>query len=387
MKITKCLNQLSMILIMFIYLASCQSETESISIEGPMQDENFVSIEQARKISSHVLFTETDKQNVSGERVAGLAAKSKSRKVKNMLSVPDEDENPVYYIINFEENGFIILSADKRKEPILAFSEDNNFNFELEEYPAGLVDWLASNKDEIKELRKSRKSPDERTQKLWSNFIEKEYALIQNSIDSLSPNAREPYDLECKTYTTKYGPFLQTEWDQGCGFNDFLPLGAQIGCNFPTQNCGRAYAGCVPVAIAQIMKFHRSPSAYNWDLMPNDRFGSSHISALILSIHGMIPASQLNYKCDATGVKSHYDVADLFKSTLNYSSASEGDYNYSIVQNNLSLGRPVILKGGRNADWWIFNSYKDGHMWVCDGSTKYVDTCSESRLYLHMNWG
>ena len=41
-------------------------------------------------------------------------------------------------------------------------------------------------------------------------------------------------------------------WGQGTGYNLFMP---PRGCD-----CGRALAGCGPVALAQIMRYYRFPS-------------------------------------------------------------------------------------------------------------------------------
>ena len=80
------------------------------------------------------------------------------------------------------------------------------------------------------------------------------------------------------------------------------------------------------------------------------------------------------------------------RTSFGYSAANQGGYNRETVKQQLRWNRPVILSGGRKSGWWIFSSYKDGHMWVCDGyrsSTIYSEDCSMAwgYLYLHMNWG
>jgi hypothetical protein len=74
-------------------------------------------------------------------------------------------------------------------------------------------------------------------------------------------------------------------------------------------------------------------------------------------------------------------------SIFGYSSATYADYDYQTVVNELNNNRPVILRGGRNAGWWIFGVYTDGHTWVCDGYLRYIDPCWGSMLHLYMNWG
>jgi len=168
-----------------------------------------------------------------------------------------------------------------------------------------------------------------------------------------------------------------------------------MSCSVP---CGKAYAGCVPIAIAQVMKFHQYPISYNWSSMPNN-YGTTTTASLIKDIHNSITINvfgneipAISYDCDGTGVDKDYNTSGVFKNKFGYSSASQAGYNYETVKQQLRLTRPVILGGGRKSGWWIFSTYKDGHMWVCDGFRRsfiWSEDCSMGwgYLYLHMNWG
>jgi hypothetical protein len=46
------------------------------------------------------------------------------------------------YIINNPNNGFIIISADDRTDPILAFSENGSFPDEYIKLPSGIAEWI-----------------------------------------------------------------------------------------------------------------------------------------------------------------------------------------------------------------------------------------------------
>lgn len=67
-----------------------------------------------------------------------------------------------------------------------------------------------------------------------------------------------------------------------------------------------------------------------------------------------------------------------------------GTNNYEDVVQEIDDGRPVLFRGGRKDNWFIFPVYKDGHAWVCDGFKK-SKICHEngatSYLFFHMNWG
>ena len=56
-----------------------------------------------------------------------------------MLAVPDNNGNPSYYIVNYKDDGFIMISADNRTNPIRAYSLTQKFPMEADELPSGLL--------------------------------------------------------------------------------------------------------------------------------------------------------------------------------------------------------------------------------------------------------
>ncbi|MDR1652791.1 MAG: Spi family protease inhibitor [Prevotellaceae bacterium] len=64
-----------------------------------------------------------------------------------------EGGNPCYCILNYEGGGFILLSADKRSEPVLAYSYESSFPLNETDMPIGLQEWTESAIEQIKELR------------------------------------------------------------------------------------------------------------------------------------------------------------------------------------------------------------------------------------------
>jgi len=57
--------------------------------------------------------------------------------------------------------------------------------------------------------------------------------------------------------SAQVAPLLKTNWGQGCGFNELMPVMTN-----PT-NCNKAAIGCSGVALAQIMKYWQYPSKGN----------------------------------------------------------------------------------------------------------------------------
>lgn len=74
--------------------------------------------------------------------------------LSDYLEMKQDSEIPQLYIINFKEGGFIIISADKRIEPILAYSESSNFPLnDFSNMPFGLSFWLNSTCNFIDSVR------------------------------------------------------------------------------------------------------------------------------------------------------------------------------------------------------------------------------------------
>lgn len=129
------------------------------------------------------------------------------------------------------------------------------------------------------------------------------------------------------------------------------------------------------------MNFHRKPNSYNWDNM--QQFNTS-LTTLMKDV-GV--AVNTNYSCNSSGTTIS-ELSSSLTQDFQYSSAQCAPYNYNNVVNKLNNSKPVILTGGSNTGWWIFNSYSDGHAWVCDGyQQSYFCGVGVTYLHLHMNWG
>lgn len=70
----------------------------------------------------------------------------------------------------------------------------------------------------------------ESNKKMWQNLINsKSYNFLEASKDVKSKIIDPPDD--CESYTITHGPFLETEWGQGCGYNSKLDEISIITCN------------------------------------------------------------------------------------------------------------------------------------------------------------
>lgn len=83
---------------------------------------------------------------VSQNRVAEIASSIGSimtlRSINNVQRVEPifgNGEKPLFYVVNYKEGGFVIMSADNRIYPVLAFSSSGTFPLKEKEYPSGLA--------------------------------------------------------------------------------------------------------------------------------------------------------------------------------------------------------------------------------------------------------
>lgn len=257
---------------------------------------------------------------------------------------------------------------------------------EESEYPEGLADWFTNQKKLVEFIRDNPKA--EISQEGFSGSISSPNSWnpcpIQRQItpENMSTDPCDPNGGGgCQDQYFQVNPLLNTTWDQGCdfgtgnGYNQFMPT---LSCS---PECGRAYVGCVSVAIAQVMRYHTHPGGYNYGNMPNNA-GNIHNAGLMADIFNAFPSSEHLINCWGTGIEydnNHY--AAVMKNSFGYSSATQGSFNSTIVRGNLNQGRPVILGGGGS------NGTFFGHMWVADGYLRAVYCSGQTLLKLHMNWG
>ena len=298
-----------------------ESKTDIIS------NEYLVSRQTAEILANNILFTQD--VGVSREELSTRTAK---KQIESVLEVPDDENQTAYYIINYENGGFLILAGDKRSEPLLAFSDVNKFDLDSEYFPGGLVSWLYNSKETIQSLREENVEIAPQIERQWDNLFQGETDIVlhrtfppiiidpDDPIDDPDPLDPNP---DCEPYTIRVGPLLQTEWGQRCEYNSMTPA---MSCG----PCGHAFTGCVATAMAQVMRYHEYPTNYNWSGMPNAS-GSDEIARLMRDI-GI--AVDMDYQCNGSGASVPNKVVPGFKNSFGYSSALYADYNYMTVKMN-----------------------------------------------------
>ena len=208
-----------------------------------------------------------DAGNNNQEKFASRVFKSDVRAISKLqpcfrpskIKGVQEEETPLLYLVDFEESkGWAVLSADSRVESkVLAIMEQGNYSDFEREY-VDITDDLNGFElynEEYNEYAVAGMIDLPKNEKLMS--LCHQYA--QNEITSFSGGGWEPffdYDsvLIIEHVKEKIPPLLETLWGQGAPYNNNCPNKPNCG----TSN-GKAWAGCVTIALAQIMTYNNYP--------------------------------------------------------------------------------------------------------------------------------
>ncbi len=334
-------KQFFVLFLIAVFFSSCQEK----QFENPqkVQPNTDVSINLAKSVALNFSnkFDFFKKNDVSLSKLK--SSQKKSKKIKRVKIIYDENNLPAIYIMNLDPTGFVIVSGTKKESPILAFSEKNIFSLEKTRNN-GLKNWIRIIKGKISYLRK--------------NITGKTNDTITEQWDYLAPPIDNEETVPGPTVNEQVGPLLQTKWGQGERYNDLVPY---LGCTIPTN--GRAWVGCVATATAQVMRYWKYPSsAYNWDIMPNIAYrtdipteGTNEMAKLMSDV-GV--ALNMHYGCGESWTYTSL-VPGVLVNTFGYPSGiSYVSYSPNTVIKQLQYGsRPVIMRGTDPA--------YGGHAWVC----------------------
>lgn len=297
--------------------------------------------------------------------------------------VPDNNNEPAVYVINLDPDGFCIVSATKKTETILAYSDQGKFD--LNNIPSGLIDWLSEKVEVIQEIKNDHYD-----------------AQMMPAVPVNSSNATGGGNYT-KTIVNAYGPLLKTKWGQGYPYNYLCPGGC-------SESGGHCKAGCVAIAAAQIIRYWQPFMPYNfnpyyWNDMPNiaayisenELLKSNGYYSMARLIHDVGVAVDMDYGCGSSGAETP-DIVDVFY--RKYSFFYPGSYQELTnskakpkVIENIKNKQPVIMRG-KDKKQTIINLLKNninGHCWVCDGYKKITrmkgNVVGSTQELFHMNWG
>lgn len=322
------------------------------------------------------------------------------------------DGDPLMYVVNYDEGGFVIVGATRDYYPVLAFSEEGSFDSST--LKGGEQIWMEETQAAIKKSGLQDPEVIASMNRLWRSLEDPNYFSAQEipATRSTSPESacynrcdelfmqyggqgwnflplsmaedifmqagqQEYYEQLCYSAqannsspeysvvgwkdgssTTTVGPLLETQWHQDSPFKDL---------------CNGYPAGCAAIALAQVMKYHKYPALINhagtiinMQTMPSDPQANSQQKDLISYVGAMIDTHYANFGSWTTPSAFVNGIQ-----TIGYTVTKESLSYFNLTNEIIQRKRPVIMLGNKNNQEFLPSSLEyvgNSHYWVCDGA-------------------
>lgn len=289
--------------------------------------------------------------------------------------------NTRFYVYNRGENeGYVIMGGDEQAKEILAYVPQGHFVYDS--LPDNMKWWLGQYEQEI------------------------DTAIIRSSHAPKRTIQKSPNRSSVANARQDIPDMITTKWNQGAPFNSMIPT-TPSGLQFPS--------GCVPTALAQIMKYWNYPqvgsgsnsyvmsgdegditfsadfgnTTYDWVNMIDDYSGQyTEQQALAVGqlMYHIGVALEVMYNFDGTGYgdwqsgdfEHDHHMVKILKDNFHYNSKmrrvnrnmwKDEDWK-DLIYSELLAGRPVYYSATKNV----------GHAFICHGYSNSLDMFS-------INWG
>lgn len=359
---------LLVVLAVMMGMQSCQKQAEvsngKANTSGLISKD--IALIVAKRYNYHLFEKRADGQQArQSSQPDSLALADNGRKIGNVVTLYDKSL-PAAYVVNYaNEEGYLVVAADKNATPILAYITQGNFT-DTTDAPGGMKEWVLSAVAQIDTIRTAGLQASPSIQDQWSKYSGGAVTYITTPINN------QPCDYY---YVNTYGPYTSSKWHQGCGFNDLTP-----GCG--SGSCGHTAVGCVATAMSQLMYYYKWPANYNWSLM-NATYGTPEAARLCRDAGSSV---NMNYGCNGSSALGG-NVPKALQANFNYKNTiSRIDFGGQDLRNNLIYGKPILVEGSA--------SLIDGHEWVCDGmqDIQWCNVIEGENMYgantlYSMNWG
>ena len=263
----------------------------------------------------------------------------------------DEEPDTLMYVFNYEDNaGFAVVSANRATEELIAVTEQGNY-VAGEETGNGGFD-LYMNMAQTYVTRAAEPLP-------WLDGDQEVLTEFKACVES---------------DTLTFGPYISVRWGQEWPYN--------IAC--PIREGKRTKAGCVAIAMAQIMTYYKYPNSFTVTYQPTDFVQTLNWNNMLqhvytedsenqtcsqcnpATVHNVIGSLirqigekvEMKYNVDASNAESDLFVRSAL-AYFGYASDNYQTYSSDVVKNSIIGRKLVFMRGGVSSD--------DGHAWVVDG--------------------
>ena len=341
-----------------------------------------------------LLFTNIFAQNVSIDRakkIGELFIKESTTlgKDRALINVSHShtfvsyDGMPSLYVFNIDGGGFVVVSAEDRVKPVLAYSEKGSFD--ANNKAEGFEFTISTYQEEIDYVRKNNIAA--------TDDIVKEWKLVET----------KGRITEAKNKSVPY--LLTTTWNQNYPYNSLCPEDT-------AGHGGHVYAGCVATAMAQVMNYWGHPAQGNgsYSYIPTNwsydqiytypeqsaNFGETyyHFENMVDNLDSLSTDEEiynvalLQWHCGIS-VEMMYSPqgSGAYSSDVPFAASQFFGYNYAdladswyynnmewaeLLKSELDKGRPMYYSGQDDEG-------RGGHAFVCDGY--------DENNFFHFNWG
>lgn len=340
-----------LILSLITILFSCSDESvNSLLVSDPesLEESNVLTVDEAKALLLDFMSDQIDTK--AGETFTIGEYNIRDYHVAPIKTRTTNDDPEVIPIYEFatesnKNNGYAVVIGDKRIEKVLVSVEKGEFS-----------DTLI-----IQPLR---------------SFFQSIPSFIQSDLNDYYTDVRNTPKRTRAAFDTYYN-FLPTIWGQGYPYNSKCPVANCYDGHYP--------AGCVAIAIAQILAFHKIPANLNWTSILSSSIVTSSSSQTIRDEVGTLIAEigtkvEMNYGCSGSGV-----AASVAPQKIPYAFSQYGftygafqNFSLNLVTESLVNGRPLYMQG---------QSDEGGHGWVCDSWKRHNYDDGTFYDYLNMNWG
>lgn len=325
-------------------------------------------------------------KSVDKSTTANLAARVLNKAVVD--ATPEQFTGCRLYV-GADGKGFVLLAADDRVRPVLAYSLNGEWPTEANndastQLPAHITAWINGYQREIASVVEAGITPSEKVKNEWQRWSK---------------------GIPQSKNTAMVEPLLTSRWSQNPPYNNHCPYDAAYSA--------RAVTGCVATAMAQIMRYWQWPEVgysshsytwanygtlsanfdstyYQWSLMPDtlsNASSSAEINAVATLMYHAGVAVEMMYSPEGSGAYTfstgEFDfpcAENALKTYFRYNpmlvSHHKNEYNETewdaMVRAELDAGRPVFYGA---AEPYI----RSGHAFVIDGY--------DNMGMFHVNWG
>lgn len=364
-----------------------------------------------------------DEASTVADKFMGRLSPGRSRAAYSdatTMQISDSRGNPLMYVINYgNNNGFVIVSASKDYEPVLAYSDKGHFDIDIARKTGASI-WLNAAETTIASV--DTISPDV---KMFARIEWEKYLPQANPATVASQSSRanyNGYDIDAikqeafdewyyngwyvysdtwlpgvqihspilypeeinrqlneissdnSPYFMTGRPLIEDTYVVGWDETDTKQVGPLLNTQWGQKdpfNCylqsiypNSTYLGCTAVAVGQILRFREDLPGYDYSIMPDMRYSSGDMNYLGKYLYDIGRALKIKYSSASSGA-SLDDVENALKK-WGYS-FEEKEFNAEVLAMAVINSKsPVYIRAVSTNN----STGKDAkHAWVCDGAT------------------